>query len=247
MDHQVIGTVLPVLEMKLDAGESVVAESGELSWMTSSIELETAASGKAGAKGVMGALKRAVGGGTFFMTEYTATGAPGMVAFATKVPGQILPVEVSPGNEYMIHRSGYLCGLPSVELSIGFQQKIGAGLFGGEGFILQKIGGTGDAWVELDGEIVEYELAPGESIRVHPGHVGMFHAGVSFELDRIKGIKNIVFGDGLFLAKLTGPGHVWLQTLPLSKLAQSLAPYLPQSTSGDNKSGFNIGSLLDDN
>ena len=247
MDHQVIGTVLPVLEMKLDAGESVVAESGELSWMTSSIELNTAASGKAGAKGVMGALKRAVGGGTFFMTEYTATGSPGMVAFATKVPGQILPVQVSPGDEYMIHRSGYLCGVPSVELSIGFQQKIGAGLFGGEGFILQKIAGTGDAWVELDGEIVEYELAAGESLRVHPGHVGMFHAGVSFELDRIKGIKNIFFGDGLFLAKLTGPGHVWLQTLPLSKLAQSLIPYLPQQSSGDSKSGFNIGSLLDDN
>jgi uncharacterized protein (TIGR00266 family) len=247
MDHQVIGTVLPVLEMKLDAGESVVAESGELSWMTSSIELNTAASGKAGAKGVMGALKRAVGGGTFFMTEYTATGAPGMVAFATKVPGQILPVQVSPGDEYMIHRSGYLCGVPSVELSIGFQQKIGAGLFGGEGFILQKIAGTGDAWVELDGEIVEYELAAGESLRVHPGHVGMFHAGVSFELDRIKGIKNIFFGDGLFLAKLTGPGHVWLQTLPLSKLAQSLIPYLPQPSSGDSKSGFNLGSLLDDN
>ena len=132
----------------------------------------------------------------------------------------------------MIHRSGYLCGVPSVELSIGFQQKIGAGLFGGEGFILQKIAGTGDAWVELDGEIVEYELAAGESLRVHPGHVGMFHAGVSFELDRIKGIKNIFFGDGLFLAKLTGPGHVWLQTLPLSKLAQSLIPYLPQAELG---------------
>ena len=107
--------------------------------------------------------------------------------------------------------------------------------------------GTGTAWVELDGEIVEYELAAGESIRVHPGHVGMFHAGVAFELDRIKGIKNMFFGgDGIFLAKLTGPGHVWLQTLPLPKLAQSLMPYLPDSSGGDDsKSGFNIGSLLD--
>ena len=147
MDHQVIGTVLPVLEMKLDAGESIVAESGELSWMTSSIELSTAASGKAGAKGIFGAVKRAVGGGSFFMTEYTATGSPGMVAFATKVPGQIMPIEVSPGNEYMIHRSGYLCGVPSVELSIGFQQKLGAGLFGGAGFILQKVSGEGPAWI----------------------------------------------------------------------------------------------------
>jgi uncharacterized protein (TIGR00266 family) len=249
MDHQVIGTVLPVLEMKLDDGESVVAESGELSWMTSSIELSTAATGKAGAKGIFGAVKRAVAGGSFFMTEYTATGGPGMVAFATRVPGQIMPIEVTPGNEYMIHRSGYLCGIPSVELSIGFQQKLGAGLFGGAGFILQKVAGTGTAWVELDGEVVEYELAAGESIRVHPGHVGMFHAGVAFELDRIKGIKNMVFGgDGIFLAKLTGPGHVWLQTLPLPKLAQALMPYLPEATSGEgNKGGFNIGSLLDDN
>ena len=188
-DHQVIGTVLPVLEMKLDPGESVVAESGELSWMTASVELSTAATGKAGAKGVFGAVKRAVGGGSFFMTEYTAQGAPGMVAFATKVPGQILPIQVGASNEYMIHRGGYLCGVPSVELSIGFQQKRGAGLFGGEGFILQKVSGNVDAWIELDGEVVEYQLAAGEALRVHPGHIGMFEANVSFELDRIKGIE----------------------------------------------------------
>jgi uncharacterized protein (AIM24 family) len=161
MDHQVIGTVLPVLEMKLGTGESVVAESGELSWMTSSIELGTAATGKAGATGVFGAVKRAVAGGSFFMTEYTAQSAPGMVAFATRVPGQILPIEVNAGNEYMIHRSGYLCGVPSVELSIGFQQKLGAGLFGGAGFILQRVAGSGNAWIELDGEVVDYQLAAG--------------------------------------------------------------------------------------
>jgi len=246
MEHQVIGTVLPVLEMKLDPGESVVAESGELSWMTASIQLETAASGKGGAKGVFGALKRSVGGSSFFMTEYTAQGAPGMVAFATHMPGQILPVEVSAEREYMVHRSGYLCGLPTVELSIGFQQKLGAGLFGGAGFILQKVGGTGTAWIELDGEIVDYQLAEGESLRVHPGHVGMFEAGVAFELDRIKGIKNMVFGaDGIFLARLTGPGHVWLQTLPLPKLAQSLLPYLPQPADGESKSSSLLGNLID--
>jgi uncharacterized protein (TIGR00266 family) len=241
MDHKVIGTVMPVLEIALQPGESVVSESGQLSWMTASIELETAASGKAGAKGVFGAVKRAVSGGSLFMTEYTAQGDPGMVAFATKVPGQILPVDVDESNTYMVHSGGYLCGLPSVNLEIGFQKKIGAGLFGGTGFILQKVSGDGHAWVELDGEIVTYDLQPGEALRVHPGHVGMFEQSVAFELDHIKGIKNIVFGgDGLFLARLTGPGKVWLQTMPLPNLANALEPYLPQSTGGDGKSGFSI-------
>jgi uncharacterized protein (TIGR00266 family) len=240
MDHKVIGTVMPVLEIALGPGESVVSEGGQLSWMTHSIEMETAASGKAGAKGVFGAVKRAVAGGTLFMTEYTAAGDPGMVAFATKVPGQILPIHVDGSNQYMVHRGGYLAGLPSVNLEIGFQQKFSAGLFGGAGFILQKVSGEGDAWIELDGEIVTYDLQPGEAIRVHPGHVGMFEVGVAFELDRVKGVKNIFFGnEGLFLAKLTGPGKVWLQTLPLPNLAAALAPYLPQSN-GDGGKGISI-------
>ena len=188
--------------------------------MTGPIELETAASGKAGAKGMFGAVKRAVAGGSLFMTEYTAEGGAGMVAFATKVPGQILPIEVSEQQTYMVHRGGYLCGLPGVSLEIGFQQKFSAGLFGGAGFILQKVSGDGPAWIELDGEVVTYDLTPGQEIMVHPGHVGMFEAGMAFELERIKGIKNILFGaDALFLAKLTGPGKVWLQTLPLPNLA----------------------------
>jgi uncharacterized protein (TIGR00266 family) len=241
MDHKVIGTVMPVLEIGLQPGESVVSEGGQLSWMTHSIEMETAASGKAGAKGVFGAVKRAVAGGTLFMTEYTAQGDSGMVAFATKVPGQILPIQLTGSNEYMVHRGGYLAGLPSVNLEIGFQQKFSAGLFGGAGFILQKVSGEGDAWIELDGEIVTYDLAPGENIRVHPGHVGMFESTVAFELDRVKGVKNIFFGnEGLFLAKLTGPGKVWLQTMPLPNLAAALAPYMPQSQGGDNKGGFSI-------
>jgi len=240
VEHQVIGTTMPVLEMKLDPGESVVAESGELSWMTESIELQTAASGKAGAKGMFGAVKRAVSGGSLFMTEYTAQGSPGMVAFATKVPGAIFPVELDGSTEYMIHRGGYLCGLPSVNLDIGFQQKIGAALFGGNGFILQKVSGTGHCWIELDGEVVPYDLAAGESLRVHPGHVGMFEAAVSFELDRIKGVKNMFLGsDGIFLAKLTGPGKVWLQTMPLPNLAGAIAPYLPKTD--EASTGFKIG------
>ncbi len=249
MDHKIVGTTMPVLEIGLGAGESVVAESGELSWMTGSVVMETAASGKGGAKGVFGAMKRAVAGGSFFMTEYTAQNAPGMVAFATKVPGQILPIEVGSGREYMVHRGGYLCGVPGVNLEIGFQQKLSAGFFGGAGFILQRVSGDGSAWIELDGEVITYELPAGESLLVHPGHVGMFERSVAFELDRIKGVKNIFFGsDGLFLAKLTGPGKVWLQTLPLPNLAAALAPYMPQSSDNGNGGaklsigGFSIGS-----
>jgi len=227
MQAEVKGTVLPVLEMTLQPGDKLVAESGELSWMSDAIQLGTLTQ-TAGAKGVLGVVKRAVAGGGIFMSEYTAQGGPGMVAFSTKLPGQILPIKVEPGPGYMVHRHGFLCGTEGVTLTMGFQKRFGAGLFGGEGFILQKVEGAGDAWIELDGEVMIYDLQPGQSLRVHPGHVGLFQEQVSFDLTTVPGIKNKVFGgDGLFLAKLTGPGRVWLQSLPISNLAAALLPYLP--------------------
>ena len=181
-----------------------------------------------------------------FMTQYTAVGSPGLLAFATRVPGHILPVKVRPNEIYMIHRHGFLCATPGVELSVGFQQSLGAGIFGGDGFLLQKLAGNCDAFIELDGEVVPYELAAGETMRVHPGHVGMFEAGVRFEITRIKGIKNMLFGgDGIFLAALTGPGKIWLQSLPLSNLAHALAPYLPAGESAKSAVvGGVVGSVL---
>jgi uncharacterized protein (AIM24 family) len=173
MNHRIIGTTLPVLELQLGSGESVVAISGELSWMSSSINMHTSTQ-HGGGGGIFGALKRVAGGGSFFMTEYTAQGQTGLLAFATRVPGHILPVDVRPGQSYLIHRHGFLCSTPGVELSVGFQQSLGAGIFGGDGFLLQKLGGVCQAWIELDGEVVTYDLAPGETMRVHPGHVGMF-------------------------------------------------------------------------
>lgn len=229
MEHRIIGSVMPVLEMSLAAGESIVAESGELSWMSPTVSLTTSTKG-AGSKGLFHAVKRALGGGSLFMTEYRADRGPGNVAFATKVPGSILPIQVGNGVDYVIHHHGYLCGTADVELSIAFQQSLGAGLFGGAGFILQRVAGTGMAWVELDGELVQYTLQPGESLLVHPGHVGMLDASVSFEITRIPGIKNMIFGaDGIFLVALTGPGRVWLQSLPLPNLAHALTPYIPQA------------------
>lgn len=240
MDAQVKGTVLPVLEVSLNPGETLVAEAGELSWMTDSVQLRTTTQ-TAGAKGMFGALKRAVGGGGLFMSEYTAEGGPGVVSFATKLPGQILPIQVSPNAGFLVHRHGFLCATEGVEVSMAFQKKLGAGIFGGEGFILQKLAGTADAWVELDGEVVVYDLQPNQTLRVHPGHVGMFQESVSFDITTVPGIKNKIFGgDGLFLAKLSGPGRVWLQTLPLSNLAHALQPYL---ATGEATTGGSAGAV----
>jgi uncharacterized protein (TIGR00266 family) len=238
MNHRIIGTTLPVLELQLNPGDSVIAVSGELSWMSQSIEMQTTT----GASGVVGIFKRLAGGGSLFMTEYTAQGAPGILAFATRMPGHILPVDLSAGKVYMIHRHGFLCGTRGVELSVGFQQSLGAGIFGGDGFLLQKLSGAGEAWVELDGEVIPYDLAAGETLRVHPGHVGMFEATVRFEISRIKGIRNMLFGgDGIFLAALTGPGRVWLQSLPLSNLAHALSPYLG---GGESVKSAGIGAVV---
>ncbi len=246
MESKIIGTTLPVVEIKLEAGETIVSESGELSWMSAAIGLQT--STRAGApSGTFGRLKRMVGGGGLFMTEYTAQGGPGIIAFATKMPGQIFPVTVEPGRGYMAHRHGFLCATPGIEVSVGFQQSLGAGIFGGEGFLLQKIQGQAQAWIELDGEVVEYDLAPGELLRVHPGHVGLFEESVSFNITTVPGIKNKLFGgDGFFLAALTGPGKVWLQSLPIPNLAHALLPYLPQaqSSSGGGGIGGMLGGIL---
>jgi uncharacterized protein (TIGR00266 family) len=245
MEHKIVGTTMPVLEMTLGHGESIVAQAGELGWISSSIELHTTTAA-AGSGGVFGALKRAVGGGSFFMTEYTATTGSGLVAFATKVPGHILPVDVARGRGYLVHRHGFLCATPAVELSVGFQRSLGAGVFGGQGLILQKIGGEGQAWIELDGEVVVYDLAPGETMRVHPGHVGMFEEGVNFDITMMRGIRNVLFGaDGLFLAALTGPGRIWLQSLPLSNLAHALSPYLGrEAASGGNAAAAGVAGAV---
>ena len=218
---------MPVLEFDLEPNESVISEAGELSWMTSSIQMTTHTQ-IGGGGGIFGAIKRVAGGGTLFMTEYRAIGAPGVLAFATKLPGHIVPVEVGAGHEYMIHRHGFLCGTPQIQIGVGFQQSLGAGIFGGDGFLLQRLSGQGTAWLELSGELVVKDLQPGETLRVHPGHVGAFQSSVSFQITTVPGIKNLIFGgDGLFLASLTGPGQIWLQTLPIARLAHKLMEYMP--------------------
>ena len=241
MQTRILGTTMPVLEVQLDPNESVFSESGELSWMTASMQMTTHTQ-LGGGGGIFGALKRVAGGGSLFMTEYRAIQSRGEVAFATKVPGHIVPVQLTPGAEYMVHRHGFLCATPQVTIGVGFQQSLGAGVFGGSGFMLQKVGGQGTAWLELSGELVVKKLAPGETLRVHPGHVGAFQASVSFQITKVPGIKNMIFGgDGIFLALLTGPGEVWLQTLPISRLAHQIGEYLPR---GEGKAGSMAGGAL---
>jgi len=193
-------------------------------------------------------LKRVAGGGSIFMTEYRAYQYPGEVSFATKVPGHIVPVQVGPGQEFMIHRHGFLCATDGVTIGVGFQQSLGAGIFGGSGFLLQKMAGQGTAWIELSGELILKDLAPGEMLRVHPGHVGAFQASVAFQITMVPGLKNAIFGgDGIFLAVLTGPGRVWLQTLPISRLAHQIGEYLPRGESrqvGPAAGGALLGGIV---
>jgi uncharacterized protein (TIGR00266 family) len=248
MQSRIVGTTMPVLEFTLDPNDSIISEAGELSWMTSAIQMTTHTQ-FGGGGGIFGALKRVAGGGSLFMTEYRATDASGDIAFATKLPGHIVPVEVGPGHEYMIHRHGFLCTTPQIQIGVGFQQSLGAGVFGGDGFILQRLSGQGTAWLELSGELVVKDLQPGETLRVHPGHVGAFQSSVSFQITTVPGIKNMIFGgDGIFLAALTGPGRIWLQTLPIAKLAHELMEYMPRPSSDATKGGVVggiVGSVLE--
>ena len=248
MQTRILGTTMPVLEVQLDPNESIFSESGELSWMTASIQMTTHTQ-MGGGGGLFGVLKRVAGGGSIFMTEYRAYQYPGAVSFATKVPGHIVPVELGQGPDYLVHRHGFVCATPQVTLSVGFQQSLGAGIFGGDGFLLQKISGVGTAWLELSGELIQRTLAPGEVLLVHPGHVGAFQSTVGFQITTVPGIKNMIFGgDGIFLAQMVGPGTIWLQTLPISRLAHQIYEYLPhpemQGAAPASVGGSIVGGIL---
>ena len=171
MQSRITGTTMPVLEFGLEPNETIISEAGELSWMGASIQMTTHTQ-FAGGGGLFGVLKRVAGGGSIFMTEYRAVGAAGELAFATKLPGHIVPVEVSPGHEYMIHRHGFLCATSQIQISVAFQQSLGAGIFGGDGFLLQKLTGQGIAWLELSGELVIRDLQPGENCAFIPAMSG---------------------------------------------------------------------------
>ena len=238
MQVDVKGTTMPVLELLLDPGESVISTHGELSWMSPAVQL-TQTTSTGGQKGIMSGLKRAVGGGGLFLTKYEAQGGQGLVAFSAKLPGQIFEIAIGPGQGYLVHRNGWVCGTDGVVPTIGMQQSFRGGMYGGDGFILQRLEGQGRSWVELSGEITTYDLAEGQSMLVHPGHVGLFEDRVQFSITRLSGIKNMAFGgDGFHLVSLTGPGRIWLQSMTVAVLAQAIEPYLPR---GDDHPAADAG------
>ncbi|MGH9169730.1 MAG: TIGR00266 family protein [Acidimicrobiales bacterium] len=247
MKHEIKGTTLPVLEMILDPGEYIISDHGELSWMTPNIQMTQTASmgGQQGGGGLLGGLKRVMSGTSIFLTKYEAVGSQGMIAFAAKMPGRIFPLEVGNPGGYLVHKHGWVCGTPGINVTVGFNQGLGGMLFGGEGFILQKLEGQGTAWVELSGEIMTYDLAAGQSLLVHPGHVGVFQDTVNFSMTRIQGIVNKYFGaDGHWLCAMTGPGKIWLQSMPLPILAASLEPYVAKGDRGTVVEAGAAGGIL---
>jgi uncharacterized protein (TIGR00266 family) len=250
MEAEIKGTTMPVLEVTLQQGEQLVSTHGELSWMTPNIQMSQHMSGGGAPQGhghLMQGLKRVLGGGGLFLTRYEAVAGTGMVTFAAKLPGHIMPTDITPGQALFVHRHGWLCGTSGITPSIGLQQTFRGGLWGGDGFILQKLEGQGRAWIELSGELVHYTLAPGQTLMVHPGHVGMFEGSVQFSMTQVPGIANVAFGgDGYFLVALTGPGQVWLQSMPLPVLAHALAPYLGRQADPQAAEAGAIGGIIGD-
>ena len=222
MKYEIKGTPLPVAICSLDAGETMITEKGSMSWMSPNMKMETTSSG-----GIGKALGRMFAGEAFFQNTYTPEGGPGMIAFASSFPGQILPIQIQPGANMIVQKSAFLASQVGVELSVHFQKKIGAGLFGGEGFIMQKLSGTGLAFVEIDGSVVDYTLQPGQSMLLDTGYLAMMDETVQMTIETVKGVKNIVFGgEGVFNTKVTGPGRIWIQTMPISNVAGAISPFI---------------------
>ena len=223
MQYEIKGTPFPVVECRLDANEKMITERGSMVWMSPNMNMETSGAGGFG---------RLFSGESIFQNIYTAKGGPGLIAFGSSFPGRIAVVDVSKGS-WIFQKSAFLASEASVSLSVHFKKKLGAGLFGGEGFIMQKLSGSGLAFVEIDGELIEYNLGRGDQIVVDTGNVAGYTEGVQMDIVPVKGLKNkLLGGEGLFNTVLSGPGTVWLQTMPISSVAGALIPYIP--TGGSN-------------
>lgn len=222
MKYEIKGTPLPVVICEIEPGESLITEGGSMSWMTPNMVMETVSGGLGKSLG------RMFSGESLFLNKYTAEGGQGMIAFASSFPGQILPVNIEPNASMVVQKSAFLASQSGVELSIHLQKKLGAGFFGGEGFIMQKLSGQGLAFIEIDGSIVDYQLAAGQTMLIDNGYLAMMDASVTMDIQTVKGLKNkLLGGEGFFLTKVTGPGRVWIQTMPISSVAKSLAPFFP--------------------
>ena len=224
MDYRILGETLPVVEIRLMTGEAMYTQSGGMAWMSEGLTLDSNIKG-----GLMKGIGRMFTGESLFMATYTAVRPDCIIAFASTVPGRILPVDMS-RTSLICQKGAFLCAQPTVEVSTVFTKKISSGFFGGEGFILQQLKGSGMAFLEVDGDVVEKTLAPGEVMKVDTGNVFAFEPTVSYEIETIKGVKNMLFGgEGLFLTRLTGPGKIYMQTMNIAEFTGRIAQGLPTS------------------
>lgn len=223
MKYEIVGGQLPVVVCKTDRGEQIFTESGGMCWMDDGFEMNSNSHG-----GIMKGIGRAFAGESIFMTTYTSTKDDTEIAFGSSFPGKIIPLELQEGETKIIQKTAFLAAEEGVDLSMHFRKKLGAGFFGGEGFILQKVTGPGIAFLEIDGDVIEKDLAPGEVLKVDQGYIAAFDPSVQFDITTIKGLKNkFLSGEGFFIATLKGPGKVWLQTMPFSVLADRMIDIIP--------------------
>ncbi len=223
MKYEIKGGNLPVVICHLEAGEKMITEKGSMSWMSPNMEMDTNTGGGFGK-----ALGRMFSGESMFQNTYTAKGGEGMIAFASSFPGSIVPFEIGPGKEMIVQKSGFLASESTVELSVHMQKKLGAGFFGGEGFIMQKLSGNGIAFVEFDGAVIEYDLAAGQSMVLDTGYLAAMESSCKMEIQQVAGLKNkLLGGEGFFNTLVSGPGKVWIQTMPINNVAGAIRPYIP--------------------
>ena len=225
MRYKIEGDTLPVVICDLESGEAMITERGSMSWMSPNMKMETNTNG-----GLGKAFGRMFAGESMFQNRYTAQGGPGMIAFASSFPGSIRAFNITPGHSMIVQKSAFLASETGVELSVHFQKKLGAGLFGGEGFILQRLSGQGTVFIEIDGSAMEYTLGAGQSIVVDTGYLAAMEDSCTMEIVTVPGVKNVLFGgEGLFNTVVTGPGKVILQTMPISAVAGTLRPFFPSA------------------
>ena len=237
MRYDISGTVMQTVSIDLDQGERIYSQTHAMAWMTDGIDMATHTGG-----GLFAGLKRVMGGGNLFITDYTAD-RRSQIAFAPRFPGKILAMPLQHGQSLICRKETFLCAEASVTLDIALQQRLGAGVFAGEGFILQRVTGPGTVFLDLSGEVIEKQLGPGERLRVHAGHIGIQEPTISTDIQMVRGFRNILFGgEGLFLATLTGPGRIWLQSMPILNLAEEIARHLPSSEGA--RTGGGIGSMV---
>lgn len=228
MEYEIKGGAFPIVICTLKQGETMKNETGAMSFMTSGMTMETNTGG-----GLIKGLGRALAGDTLFLNFFTAQSDNEQIGFSACTPGKIMPIKLDGTNTIIGQKNAFLAAEDSVDIDIYFKNKLGTGIFGGEGFILQKFTGTGIVFLEVDGEVIEKDLQAGETLLVDPGHIAAMEETVDFDIERVKGAKNILFGEGLFFSRITGPGKVWIQTMPISKLAAAIIPFLPTNTGSD--------------